>query len=528
MAKVLLNPMFLVSAVIIIVGSLVALRQSKKQETKHKLTAFAPKKVQLTEDQPTVTFADVAGLDEVVAELSEVKDYLKDPARFQALGAQLPRGLLLYGPPGSGKTLLARALAGETGAPFYSVSASSFVEVYVGVGAARVRQLFDEAKKNTPSIVFIDELDAVGRRRSADMGGDREFDHTLNQLLVELDGFAMSQGVVLIGATNRPELIDPALMRPGRFDRRIHVDKPDLKGRYSILKVHASKRPFGPGIDWMAVAQRTPGLNGAELANIINEASFLAARRNHSTITQDEVEEAVERTTMGARNNRPMTDDQKRLIAYHEAGHALLSLMLRGIRPVSRISIVGRLGGLGRSEWTSSDDSEVLTRRELMSQLMVLLGGRAAEKNTFGEPSTRAQDDLEQAWDLAKRMVNQWGMTEHMDEDDRPGDRPGPDRTPEREAKALIAKAEQAARSILGDHKEQLRAVAEGLIRKETLMLPDIAHLAGLDNILPEDERVPSPRVPEPRDLFTELGGARPSAADYDDNLAPVWELPGR
>ncbi|GAC1366066.1 MAG: hypothetical protein NVSMB32_10100 [Actinomycetota bacterium] len=526
MLRVLLNPAFIVSAVIIISGTVVALRQSRKQELKHKLTAFTPKRVQLTEDQPPVTFADVAGLDEVVAEMSEVKDYLLDPERFQALGAQLPRGLLLYGPPGSGKTLLARALAGETGVPFYSVSASSFVEVYVGVGAARVRQLFDEAKKNTPSIVFIDELDAVGRRRSADVGGDREFDHTLNQLLVELDGFAMSQGVVLIGATNRPELIDPALLRPGRFDRRIHVDKPDVKGRVAVLRLHAAKRPFAGGIDWRSVAQRTPGLNGAELANIINEASFLAARRNHSTITQEEVDEAVERTTMGARNNRPITDEQKRLIAYHEAGHALLSLLLRGIRPVDRISIVGRMGGLGKSEWSSSDDSEVLTRRELMSQLMVLLGGRAAEKNTFGEPSTRAEDDLEQAWDLAKRMVNKWGMTEHMDDDEEDFRSRGyngrqdssPERSPEREAKALISKAEQASRSILNDNKDRLTAVAEGLMQRETLMRPEIARLAGLSTLLPEEERV------APRDLFAEYASSR----NEEEPLAPVWELPGR
>src|SRR6266481_3608948 len=338
--------------------------------------------------------------------------------------------MLLYRPPGSGKTHLARALAGETGVPFYSVSASSFVEVYVGIGAARVRQLFEEAKKNTPSIVFIDELDAVGRRRSADVGGDREFDHTLNQLLVELDGFAMSEGVVLIGATNRPELIDPALMRPGRFDRRMHVDKPDVNGRLAILRLHASKRPFSGNVDWMSVAHRTPGLTGAELANIINEASFLAARRRSPTISTEEVEEAVDRVANGAKSNRVISDEQKRLIAYHEAGHAILSLLLRGIRPVARVSIVGRMGGLGRSNWS-------------------------------------ADDDLEQAWDLAKRMVNRWGMSEERDDRDHgreEGREAAPERTPEREAKALITRAEQAARSILADNKERLTAVAEALI----------------------------------------------------------------
>ncbi|HMC08452.1 MAG TPA: AAA family ATPase, partial [Actinomycetota bacterium] len=498
---ILLNPAFIIAAVIIVGGSVVALRTSKRQ-MQHKLSSFTPQRVQLTEDQPTVTFSDVAGLDEVVAELREVKDYLTDPERFKALGAQLPRGMLLFGPPGSGKTLLARALAGETGAPFYSVSASSFVEVYVGIGAARVRQLFEEAKKNTPSIVFIDELDAVGRRRSADVGGDREFDHTLNQLLVELDGFAMSQGVVLIGATNRPELIDPALLRPGRFDRRIHVEKPDLKGRYQILRLHASRRPFSAGIDWTSVAHRTPGLTGAELANIINEASFLAARRHHPRITEEEVEEAVERVVTGPRSNRLISDEQKRLIAYHEAGHAILSLLLRGIRPVARVSIIGRMGGLGRSNWSASDDSEVLTRRELMSQLMVLLGGRAAEKNTFGEPSTRAEDDLEQAWELARRMVNKWGMTERLEDDDHDDSskESGPERSPEREAKALIAKAEQAARSILTDNKERLVAVAEGLIERETLIRGEIARLAGLTSLVPEEDRSPFPPADESLD----------------------------
>ena len=482
---------FMIAAIVLIGGSIVALRMSKKQMD-HKLTSFAPKKVQLTADQPTVTFADVAGLDEVIAELREVKDYLTDPDRFTQLGAQLPRGMLLYGPPGSGKTLLARALAGETGAPFYSVSASSFVEVYVGVGAARVRQLFEEAKKNTPSIVFIDELDACGRRRSADAGGDREFDHTLNQLLVELDGFAMSQGVVLIGATNRPELIDDALLRPGRFDRRIHVDKPDVKGRLAILRLHASRRPFSGRIDWSSVAHRTPGLNGAELANIINEAAFLAARKHRTTITEEEVEEAVERVVTGPRTNRPMNDEMKRLIAYHEAGHALLSLLLRGIRPVARVSIVGRMNGLGRSNWSAMEDNEVLTRRELMSQLMVLLGGRAAEKNTFGEPSTRAEDDLEQAHELARRMVTRWGMTDRMEEDEQDfgrRDATERERTPEREAKALIVKAEQAARGILSDNKDRLKAVADALVARETLIRSEIARIAGLSNLLPEEDR---------------------------------------
>jgi cell division protease FtsH len=294
----------------------------------------------------------------------------------------------------------------------------------------------------------------------------------------------------------------------------MHVDKPDVNGRLAILQLHGSRRPFSGNIDWMSVAHRTPGLTGAELANIVNEASFLAARRQRPTISEEEVEEAVDRVSNGARSNRVISDDQKRLIAYHEAGHAILSLLLRGIRPVARVSIIGRMGGLGRSNWSANDDSEVMTRRELMSQLMVLLAGRAAEKNTFGEPSTRAEDDLEQAWDLAKRMVNRWGMSEERDDRDqggREGRDAAPERTPEREAKALITRAEQAARSILADNKERLTAVAEGLIERETLVRGEIARLAGLTSLLPEEER--GPWLPE---------------HEEEDELASVRELPLR
>ena len=344
-----------------------------------------------------MTFKDVAGLDEAIMELQEVVDYLRAPERYQALGAELPRGVLLYGLPGCGKTLLARAVAGETGVPFFFVSATAFVEKFVGLGAARVRQLFEQAKAQSPCIIFIDELDAIGRHRNADSTGDREFDNTLNQLLVELDGFAGNTGVMIIGATNRPELIDSALLRPGRFDRRIQVDRPDREGREKILVLHAGRRPISRRVDWSDIAANTAGLNAAELANIVNESCLLAARRHRDRVTPEDVDEACSRVLAGARSARLMTDDEKELIAVHEAGHALLSLLLRGVKPPARVSIVNRGSAFGRSPWSSSDDREVLTKRELMAQLIVLLGRtggrdehvRPAQHPVGGRPRAR-------------------------------------------------------------------------------------------------------------------------------------------
>ncbi|MEO7443662.1 MAG: AAA family ATPase, partial [Acidimicrobiales bacterium] len=364
----------------------------------------------LASDQPTVTFADVAGLDEAIAELREVTEYLSDPERFRQLGAELPRGILLQGLPGCGKTLLARALAGETGVPFYFVSAASFVEKFVGLGAARVRELFAEAKRNAPSIVFIDELDAVGRRRDADAGGGREFDNTLNQLLVELDGFGGSSGVLLLGATNRPELIDPALMRPGRFDRRIEISRPDVIGREKILRLHAAKRPFSGRVDWAVIASNTAGLSAAELANIVNESALLAARRYRQMISPEDLDEAAARVLSGTRSSRLMDDDEKQLVAAHEAGHALLSVLVKGMQTPAQVSIVGRAGMVEKSAWAGDDDRGSLTKRDLLARLIVLLGGRAAELNLFGEPSTGAEDDLKHAATLARRMVEKWAM----------------------------------------------------------------------------------------------------------------------
>ena len=442
------------------------------------VASSVPKPVEAS--HPGVTFADVAGLDEAIAELREVAEYLSDPERFRAVGAELPRGVLLYGLPGCGKTLLARALAGETGVPFYFASAAGFVEQFVGLGAARVRQLFEEAKRNAPCIVFLDELDAVGRKRDADVAGGREFDHTLNQLLVELDGFVASSGVLVLGATNRPELIDPALLRPGRFDRRIQIERPDRDGRERILRLHASRRPFSHRVDWADVAANTAGLTAAELANLVNEASLLAARRYRQKIAPEDVEEASARVLSGTRASRLMGDEEKSLVAVHEAGHSLLSLLVKGMKPPSRVSIMRRTGAFGRSAWSSADDRESLTKRGLMAQLIVLLGGRAAELNTFGEPSTRAEDDLDHAGDLARHMVERWAMTGRFDLTGGGEDGGKARWSPGgQEVGELLARAEHAGRVILRDNSDRLLAIADALFERETLTASELEAVDG-------------------------------------------------
>jgi cell division protease FtsH len=430
--------------------------------------------------QESTRFSDLAGLDEAITELTEVREYLSDPARFKAVGALLPRGILLHGPPGCGKTLLARALAGETGVPFYSVSAASFVEQMVGLGAARVRQLFAEARASAPSIVFLDELDAIGRSRDSHSSGGREFDHTLNQLLVELDGFGGASGVLLIGATNRPELIDAALLRPGRFDRRIQVERPDRHGREAILRLHGARRPVSAMINWAEVATDTSGLNGSELANIVNEAALLAARRHQAQIEPENVWEAVARVVAGTGSSRLIRDDERQLRATHEAGHALLTLLIRGMRPPARVSIVSRKGAFERSPWSSADDRETLTKRELMAQLIVLLGGRAAEILTFGEPSTRAEDDLQHAAALARRMVEQWAMTGRFELAGGQSDKKMPyveGSAGGGEVRTLLSGAEQAAKTILGDNEASLRLIASTLADQETLTASELSEL---------------------------------------------------
>ncbi|MEY2431410.1 MAG: cell division protease FtsH, partial [Acidimicrobiaceae bacterium] len=370
----------------------------------------------VSKDTPKTTFADVAGADEAIEELQEIKEFLENPAKFQAIGAKIPKGVLLYGPPGTGKTLLARAVAGEAGVPFYSISGSDFVEMFVGVGASRVRDLFEQAKANAPAIIFVDEIDAVGRHRGAGLGGGHdEREQTLNQLLVEMDGFDTNRGVILIAATNRPDILDPALLRPGRFDRQIVVDRPDLEGRKAILRVHAKGKPFSPDVDLDVIARRTPGFTGADLANVINEAALLTARNDTKQITTFTLEESIDRVIAGPmRKTRAMSDKEKKVTAYHEGGHALVAYALPNTDPVHKVTILPRGRSLGHTLVLPEEDKYTQTRSEMMDMLAYALGGRAAEELVFHEPTTGASNDIEQASKIARAMVMQYGMSEDL------------------------------------------------------------------------------------------------------------------
>jgi cell division protease FtsH len=370
----------------------------------------------ITKDTPKTTFADVAGADEAIEELEEIKEFLQAPAKFQAIGAKIPKGVLLYGPPGTGKTLLARAVAGEAGVPFYSISGSDFVEMFVGVGASRVRDLFEQAKANAPAIVFVDEIDAVGRHRGAGFGGGHdEREQTLNQLLVELDGFDTKGGVIVIAATNRPDILDPALLRPGRFDRQIVVPQPDLAGRKGILRVHARGKPFGPDVDLDVIARRTPGFTGADLANVINEGALLTARANQTQISMGHLEEAIDRVTAGPkRKSVLLSEKERKIIAYHEGGHALVGHAMPHADPVHKITIIPRGRALGYTASAPSEDKFLVSRAEMMDQLSMLLGGRAAEELVFHEPTTGAANDIEKATQIARGMVTEYGMSERL------------------------------------------------------------------------------------------------------------------
>ena len=381
----------------------------------NKVFSFGKSRAKLQDnDVPQNTFADVAGADEAIAELEEIKDFLANPAKYALLGAKIPKGVLLYGPPGTGKTLLARAVAGEAKVPFYSISGSDFVEMFVGVGASRVRDLFTQAKANAPAIVFVDEIDAVGRQRGAGMGGGHdEREQTLNQLLVEMDGFEGDSQVILIAATNRPDVLDPALLRPGRFDRQIPVDRPDLKGREDILKVHAKNKPISSEVDLKGFARRTPGFTGADLANVLNEAALLTAREGEKVIHDRQLDEAIDRVMAGPqRKSRLMSEEERRVTAYHEAGHALVARALPHTDPVHKITIMPRGRALGYTMILPDDDKYSTTRNQLLDQLAYSLGGRAAEELIFHDPSTGASNDIEKATALARAMVTQYGMTE--------------------------------------------------------------------------------------------------------------------
>jgi len=381
----------------------------------NKVFSFGKSRAKLqNNDVPQNTFADVAGADEAIAELEEIKDFLANPAKYSLLGAKIPKGVLLYGPPGTGKTLLARAVAGEAKVPFYSISGSDFVEMFVGVGASRVRDLFAQAKLHAPAIVFVDEIDAVGRQRGAGMGGGHdEREQTLNQLLVEMDGFEGDRQVILIAATNRPDVLDPALLRPGRFDRQIPVDRPDLKGREDILKVHAKNKPISDDVDLKSFARRTPGFTGADLANVLNEAALLTAREGEKVVTDRHLDEAIDRVMAGPqRKSRLMSEEERRVTAYHEAGHALVARALPHTDPVHKITIMPRGRALGYTMVLPDDDKYSTTRNQLLDQLAYSLGGRAAEELIFHDPSTGASNDIEKATALARAMVTQYGMTE--------------------------------------------------------------------------------------------------------------------
>jgi len=450
----------------------------------------------ITKDTPKTTFADVAGADEAVEELREIKDFLQNPAKYQALGAKIPKGVLLFGQPGTGKTLLARAVAGEAGVPFYSISGSDFVEMFVGVGASRVRDLFEQAKANAPAIVFVDEIDAVGRHRGAGMGGGHdEREQTLNQLLVEMDGFDTKGGVILIAATNRPDILDPALLRPGRFDRQIAVDTPDMDGRKAILRVHAKGKPFAPDVDLDAVARRTPGFSGADLANVINEAALLTARSEKRAISNDYLEEAIDRVVAGPqRRTRVMSDHEKKITAYHEGGHALVAWALPHSAPVHKVTILPRSRSLGHTLVLPTEDKYTQTRAEMVDTLAYALGGRAAEELVFHEPTTGAGDDIKKATSLARAMVTQYGMSSKLGavKYGTSGDEPFLGRTMgherdysdavaaeiDGEVRALIELAHDEAWEILVEYRDVLDNLVLELIEKETISTADMARIA--------------------------------------------------
>ncbi len=450
---------------------------------------------QVTKDQPKVTFEDVAGLKEAIEELGEIKDFLESPQKFRAMGAKIPKGVLLYGPPGTGKTLLARAVAGEAGVPFFSISGSDFVEMFVGVGASRVRDLFEKAKASAPAIIFIDEIDAVGRHRGAGLGGGHdEREQTLNQLLVELDGFDVASGVIVIAATNRPDILDPALLRPGRFDRQVVVDRPDLRGRRAILDVHAKGKPVSEDVDMETIARQTPGFTGADLANLINEAALLAARRDKELVEPSELEEAIDRVIAGPeRKSRVMSDHEKRVTAYHEGGHALVGFALPNADPIHKVTIIprGRAGGYTLS--LPTEDRNYMRRSELTDQLAMLMGGRAAEEIIFVDPTTGASNDIEKATEQARRMVMEYGMSDELGPMKYGKNHAevflGRDYSSQQdysnevaaaiddEVRALLGQGHDEARRILTTHIDALHRLADRLIEVETLAADEIVEI---------------------------------------------------
>ncbi|TCP56733.1 membrane protease FtsH catalytic subunit [Tamaricihabitans halophyticus] len=504
---------------------------------------------QLNKDMPTTMFTDVAGADEAVEELHEIKDFLQSPGRYQALGAKIPKGVLLYGPPGTGKTLLARAVAGEAGVPFYTISGSDFVEMFVGVGASRVRDLFEQAKQNAPCIIFVDEIDAVGRQRGAGLGGGHdEREQTLNQLLVEMDGFDSRGGIILIAATNRPDILDPALLRPGRFDRQIPVSAPDMRGRKAILQVHAKGKPFARDVSLDGLAKRTVGMSGADLENVINEAALLTARQNQQTITEAALEESVDRVIGGpARKSRIISEHEKKITAYHEGGHALAAWAMPDLEPVYKLTILPRGRTGGHALVVPEDDKELMTRSEMIARLVFALGGRSAEELVFHEPTTGASSDIEQATKIARAMVTEYGMSARLGAvkyGQEQGD-PFLGRSAGRqsdyslevaheideEVRKLIEAAHTEAWDVLNTYRDVLDDLVVQLLQKETLQRKDLEEIFSRVEKRPRittfnefGERTPSdkPPVKTPRELAHERGEPWPEPAPE----APQQETP--
>ncbi|MCS7258305.1 MAG: ATP-dependent zinc metalloprotease FtsH, partial [candidate division WOR-3 bacterium] len=466
---------------------------------------FGKSRAKLVTDRPKVTFDDVAGVEEAKEELKEIIEFLKAPHKFQRLGGKIPKGVLLVGPTGTGKTLLARAVAGEAGVPFLSISGSDFVEMFVGVGAARVRDLFEQAKRHAPCIIFIDEIDAVGRQRGAGLGGGHdEREQTLNQLLVEMDGFDTQEGVIIMAATNRPDILDQALLRPGRFDRQIVVDRPDVKGREGILRVHTRRIPLGKDVDLKVLARSTPGFSGADLANMVNEAALLAARRNKNVVEMKDFEDAKDKVLMGVeRRSLFISDIEKKWIAFHEAGHALVSKLIPGTDPIHKVTIIPRGQALGVTQQLPMDDRRIYSKSYCVNQLAVMLGGRAAEELEFNDISTGARDDINRATQLARKMVCEWGMSEKLgpltlgkpDEEIFLGRELGLHRSfsedtaklIDSEIKRFVDDAYKRAKKLLSENLDKLKLLAQKLLEKEILEGREIDELLGLTSSQPQE-----------------------------------------
>jgi cell division protease FtsH len=467
------------------------------------------------DDDVKVRFGDVAGVDEAEEELREIVEFLKNPKKYTSIGGRIPKGVLLVGPPGTGKTLLARAVAGEAKVPFFSLSGSEFVEMFVGVGAARVRDLFNQAEGKAPCIIFIDELDALGKVRiQTPMGSHEEREQTLNQLLAEMDGFDGRKGIIIMGATNRPEVLDPALLRPGRFDRQVLVDKPDVRGREDILRIHVKNVKIADGVDLKVIAARTAGFAGADLANLVNEAALLAARREKAAVDMKDFDEAIDRVIAGLEKKRVMNDKERRIVAFHESGHAIVATVLPGLDPVHKISIVARgFGALGYTMQLPLEDRYLMTRQDLNSQLAVLLGGRSAEEIAFGEISTGAQNDLQRATDIARAMVTEFGMSEALGAVNYNGHKRSPFLEnpfgPERgvyaeetaqkidaEVKRILTAAHDDARRILRDHRDELNTLSERLLVKEVIEADELKAIMG--SVPPKDPNAVPVEIPPP------------------------------